>query len=84
MPLEGIYVGVTVLEAVLTFAETLPQEKRSRMQRRDAWCMLMTVCLDQELREDFLSTPSVSQINSLRVLLLWKAKAFNPFRRRGL
>ena len=37
----------------------------------------MMVCLDPELRTDFLSILSTSQINSLRLLLLWKSKIFH-------
>lgn len=72
----GSWVREPLGEAVDAFAKMIPEEQRSLIQRRNRWKMLMMVCLDPELRKDFLSILSTSQINSLRLLLLWKSKIF--------
>jgi hypothetical protein len=64
-------------DSLETFIETLPEETQGKIRHQNRWKMVLLVCLDSRLREGFLKTLSISQLNSLRLLLLWKSKLFH-------
>ncbi|KAL4982302.1 hypothetical protein BDW68DRAFT_171019 [Aspergillus falconensis] len=59
---------------VIAFGEDFPEENRLN-ETLDIWEKLILICSEPTLRHNFLPRLSVGQINSLRLLLLWKAGA---------
>ncbi|KAI0546536.1 hypothetical protein F4679DRAFT_557126 [Xylaria curta] len=64
----------TVCKTLESFIARLSPETQSELQRWDVWKQLLLVCLNQNLRPQFLCDLSQAQINSIRVLLIWKSR----------
>lgn len=64
---------VSLLEALNSFLENLPPQQQSDIRKCSPWEGMVSVCENRQLRKEFVRTLSLSQGNSLRLLLLWKS-----------